>query len=186
MIERVLLDIGQAGLSLVEAILNNTQGAADVALHDIDSAAQHWRQVLDLQATIQPMVTDDQLSRQYQMAAACETAAAHLGLAGCVDDANERAKHHRAALEASEMALNVYRQFGFTQVVECLGEEIMHRHSLALAANGRDDEARRDAGGRVQRDDAQARSDPNRQPLPPHLSGEHRAAPADCSSAPGD
>lgn len=141
-IERVLLNIGQAGLSLVEAIMNNTQGAADAALHDIDSAAQHWRQVLDLQATIQPMVTDDQLSRQYQMAAACETAAAHLGLAGCVDDANERAKHQRAALEASEMALNVYRQFGFTQVVECLGEEIMHRHSLALAANGRDDEAR--------------------------------------------
>ncbi len=130
-IGQVILDIGHAGLSLVEAILHNAQGGPE-----------HWRKVFELRAQVGQLVTEDQLSRQYQMAAACQAAAAHLGLAGCVDDAGERAAHQRAALEASAMALDVYRQFGFTQVVECLGEEILYRHSLALAANGRDAEAR--------------------------------------------
>ncbi len=129
--KQVLLDIGHAGLALVEAITHNAQGGPD-----------HWRQVLGLQATIQQMVKEDQLSRQYQMAAACETAATHLGLAACTEDAAERFEHQRLALEASGAALAIYRQFGFTQVVECVSEAIYYRHSLALAANGRDSEAR--------------------------------------------
>ncbi len=129
--ERVILDIGRAGLRLVEAILCNTQGGEE-----------HWRTVLELQAPVRQMVAEDQLSRQYQMAAACETAAAHLGLAGCVNDAAEREEHRRQALEASQTALDIYQQFGFTQVVECVGEEILYRHSLALAANGRSEAAR--------------------------------------------
>lgn len=129
--DRVLTDIGRAGLTLVEAILHNAQGGA-----------AHWRQALNLQAQVRQMVAEGKVSRQYQMAAACETAAAHLGLAGCVEDAAERADHLRYALEASGTALDIYRQFGFTQIVECSGEEIMYRHSLALAANGRAEEAR--------------------------------------------
>jgi hypothetical protein len=34
------------------------------------------------------------------------------------------------------MALEIYQQFGFTQVIECVGEEVLFRHSRALAANG--------------------------------------------------
>jgi uncharacterized protein YbaA (DUF1428 family) len=37
--------------------------------------------------------------------------------------------------------LTTYTEFGFTQVVECTGEEILFRHSQALAVNVRDDEA---------------------------------------------
>lgn len=129
--ERVILDIGHAGLALVEAIVHNTQGGPE-----------HWRQVLTLQARVGRMVTEDQLSRQYQMAAACETAAAHLGLAQSAEDVAERETHQRLALEASQTALDIYRQFGFTQVVECASEEVMFRHGLALAANGRAAEAR--------------------------------------------
>ena len=127
---RVILDIGRAGLHLVEAILHNAAGGE-----------AHWRAVLDLQSQVGQMVAEDQLSRQYQMAAACEAAAAHLGLAGCLADAAERAEHRRQALIASQTALDTYQQFGFTQVVECLSEAILFRHSLALAANGQATEA---------------------------------------------
>jgi tetratricopeptide (TPR) repeat protein len=129
--ERVILDIGHAGLRLVEAILHNTRGGAE-----------HWREALALQAQVRQMVAQDQLSRQYQMAAACAAAAAHLGLAGCLGDAAERAEHRQQALAASQTALEIYQRFGFTQVVECLGEEILYRHSLALAANEKHSEAR--------------------------------------------
>ena len=129
--ERVISDLGHAGLRLVEAILHNAQGTPE-----------HRRQALELQSQVRQMVAEGQVSRQYQMAAACETAAAHLGLAGCVEDAGERGEHLRSALEASGAALDIYRQFGFTQIVECSAEEIMYRHSLALTANGRDQEAR--------------------------------------------
>jgi class 3 adenylate cyclase/type II secretory pathway predicted ATPase ExeA len=128
--ERVILDIGHAGLHLVEAILHNAAGGE-----------AHWRAALALQGQVKQMVTADQLSRQYQMAAACEAAAAHLGLAGCLADAAERAEHRRQALIASQAALDTYQQFGFTQVVECLSEAILFRHSLALAANDRAVEA---------------------------------------------
>lgn len=129
--ERVISDLGHAGLRLVEAILHNAQGTPE-----------HRRQALELQSQVRQMVAEGQVSRQYQMAAACETAAAHLGLAGCVEDVGERGEHLRSALEASGAALDLYRQFGFTQIVECSAEEIMYRHSLALTANGRDQEAR--------------------------------------------
>ena len=35
----------------------------------------------------------------------------------------------------------IYEQFGFVQLVECVSEEILYRHSRALAANDRADEA---------------------------------------------
>jgi class 3 adenylate cyclase/predicted ATPase len=137
-IERVIKDIGRAGLILAETILHNAQGGVEAAPI---AASLHWREALDLQAQVRQMVAEGQVSRQYQMAAACETAAAHLGLAGCVEDAAERTEHLRSALEASGTALDIYKQFGFTQIVECSGEEIMYRHSLALAANGRLEES---------------------------------------------
>lgn len=125
--ERVILDIGRAGTCLVEAILHNARGGPE-----------HWRRVIALQTEVQQMVAGDRVSRQYQMAAACEATAAHLGLAHSAADAAEREAHRRHALHASQTALEIYEQFGFTQVVECLGEEILYRRSLALAANGQE------------------------------------------------
>jgi len=37
--------------------------------------------------------------------------------------------------------LDIYQQFGFVQIIECVSEEIFFRHSQALAANGYQSEA---------------------------------------------
>ena len=123
-------DMGRAGLRLVSAILYNALG---------DEA--HLREALELTAQTSQLVADAPLTRQYEMAAKCESAAAHLGLAECLADEAERRAHLRQALEASQAALDIYQHFGFVQIIECVSEEILYRHSLALAANGREAEA---------------------------------------------
>jgi tetratricopeptide (TPR) repeat protein len=124
--------LGRAGFALVTAILYNSLG---------DEA--HLRRVLDVTELIRGMVADDRVSRQYAMAAACEATAARLCLGGFIStsqgaagDPDERAEHLRLALESSSQALAIYETFGFTQVVECVAEEIFLRHSLALEASG--------------------------------------------------
>jgi predicted ATPase len=132
--ERVLYDYGRAGLRLVTIILYG-------ALGDYD----HLRAALDITWQIRKMAADNLISRQYQMAAACEASAIHLQLAAKlkIDDPNgpEHPMHTAQALESSQSALDIYQQFGFVQVVECTSEEVLFRHSQALAANGRSEEA---------------------------------------------
>jgi hypothetical protein len=82
-----------------------------------------------------------QLGDQYQMAAACESAAIHLRLAKTLVDDAERTKHSSQALEMSEMALGFFESSGFVRPIECVSEEILYRHSLALAENRREAEA---------------------------------------------
>ncbi len=88
------------------------------------------------------MMADKLVSRQYQMAAACEATAAHLALADYLTDNNRGQEHLSQALESSRMALSIYEQYGFVQVVECTSEEILYRHSLALKANKNRTESR--------------------------------------------
>jgi class 3 adenylate cyclase/tetratricopeptide (TPR) repeat protein len=144
--DSMLLELGRAGLWLVSAILYNELG---------DDARVHM--ALTLTSQVQHMVTNNLVSRQYRMAAACIAAASHLKLAqqasaqsahGDGDDASAAHQAHQAhqahlsqALASSQMALDIYNAFGFAQVVECTSEEILFRHSQALAANLRDDEA---------------------------------------------
>lgn len=132
--ERVVLDIGRAGLGLVTAILYNALGDK----HRLQLA-------LDITSQIQQMAADNLVSRQYHMAAACEASAAHLKLAqyfsGRKRIRTERQTHLRQALESSGSALHIYQQFGFVQVIECSSEEIFYRHSQALAANDHAEEA---------------------------------------------
>jgi hypothetical protein len=66
---------------------------------------------------------------------------AHLRLAELVTDEAQRQAHLRQALESSQAALDIYQQFGFVQVIECVSEEILYRHSLALEGNDREAEA---------------------------------------------
>ena len=127
---RTVHDMGYAGLRLVSAILYNGLGDED-----------HLREALELAAQTSQLVADAPLTQQYEMAAACESAAAHLGLAECLTDEAEREAHLRQALELSQAALDIYQHFGFVQIIECASEEILYRHSLALAANGREAEA---------------------------------------------
>jgi hypothetical protein len=76
------------------------------------------------------------------MAEFCHSSAAHMGLAELVSQEEERQRHLRQALEASQGALAIFQEFGFVQVIECSVEEIYYRHSRALSANG-------NAGARV-------------------------------------
>jgi class 3 adenylate cyclase/tetratricopeptide (TPR) repeat protein len=128
--EGAVRDIGLAGLRLVAAILFNALGDRD-----------HLHAALELTAQTRQLVMDAPLTRQYEMAAACEAAAAHLRLAGHATGQTERQAHLTQALESSQAALDIYQQFGFVQVIECVSEEILFRHSLALAANGREAES---------------------------------------------
>ena len=107
---------------------------------------QHYLEAaLEIAARIQQMAADNLISQQYLMAALCEASAAHLKLAQLFDERQEtspeRKPHLTQALEASEGALRIYQQFGFVQLVECTSEEILYRHSKALAANDRTPEA---------------------------------------------
>ena len=96
---------------------------------------------LEITSQVQQMATDNLVSHQYRLAAACEAAGAHLKLAqhfsGRKRKSSERQAHLAQALESSQSALTIYQQFGFVQIVECTSEEILYRHSLALGANDR-------------------------------------------------
>ncbi|MGE5222422.1 MAG: AAA family ATPase [Omnitrophica WOR_2 bacterium] len=125
LIERYINHLGRTGLYLVSAILHNRVGGKE-----------RWQTVLELAEKVNQIVSEKLVSRQYQMAAACEATAAYLGLAGCSKDVKERHGHNNQALTSSQAALDIYNMFGFAQIVECVSEEIFFRHSLALKANG--------------------------------------------------
>ncbi|MCS6847047.1 MAG: DUF2791 family P-loop domain-containing protein [Anaerolineae bacterium] len=126
----ILIELGRAGWGLVEAMLH--QAVGDEA--SLQRALQATQPVLQ-------QVADNLVSQQYRMAASCLDAATHLALARLQVEESARAAHVQQALVASGVALDLYRAFGFTQVVECVSEEILLRHSQALAAAGRDEEA---------------------------------------------
>jgi hypothetical protein len=132
--EKVVFDVGRAGFGLVTVILSNALGDRD-----------RLQAALEITSQIQQMAVDNLVSQQYRMVAACEASAAHLKLAqnfsGRKRTNPERQAHVAQALESSQSALDLFQQFGFVQVVECTSEEILYRHSLALAANDRAEEA---------------------------------------------
>lgn len=132
--ERNVYDLGRAGLDLVAAILYNRLG---------DEAS--LRMALELTSRTHRMVAENQVSQQYQLAAACEASAAHLGLAICLAGSTasqeECQEHFTQSLALAKTALDIYNRFGFVQVVECVSEEVFFRYSRALEANGREPEA---------------------------------------------
>jgi class 3 adenylate cyclase/tetratricopeptide (TPR) repeat protein len=130
--DKVVLDIGRAGLAMVLIILYNTLG----------EEPRLWS-ALDLVSEIKQMTSDNLVSRQYRMAAACEASSTHLQLARFLAERNpdEAWWHTEQALESSHNALELYQRFGFVQIVECTSEEIFFRHSQALAANEYEEDA---------------------------------------------
>jgi len=130
--DKVVMDIGRAGLGMVTIILFNALGDES-----------HLWSALDRVAQIQQMSSYNLVSQQYRMAAACEASNTHLKLASYYRESNkdEYWKHLRQALESSQLALDLYQHFGFVQIVECTSEEILYRHSQALAVNGHATEA---------------------------------------------
>jgi hypothetical protein len=123
--------IGRVGLTLVSTILDNAVG--DVT---------HLREALELTSQVLGMsIESPQLSQQYEMVALCEATAAHLGLARVLVEEAERQHHRREALKSSQAALEIYETCGFVRPIECVSEQILYRHSLALRANGWEAEA---------------------------------------------
>ncbi len=130
-VEGNIWDLGRAGFAIVSAILDN---------YLVDE--QHVREVITLGERINRLVAEKLVSRQYEMAAACEVSAAYLRLGVFVKDDAERQNCRQQALEASGHSLQIYQQFGFAQIVECFSETILYRHSQALKANGLLDDSR--------------------------------------------
>lgn len=131
--ERGISDIGRAGFWLVQAILCNRIG---------DEA--HYKKALEACEKVWKLGDQGLVSRQYIMTASCEASAAYLGLANLTVRSEEKQYYLNRALETSTGASDIFRQFGFVQVIECTSEEILYRHSLALAANHRTEEARQE------------------------------------------
>jgi class 3 adenylate cyclase/tetratricopeptide (TPR) repeat protein len=128
---QAVLAPGRAGLHLVSAILYNAMGDEDYLVQALELAAQARRIVADT-----PLFT-----RPYEIAVACQSAVAHLGLAEWAASDAGRQAHRHQALQASQAALDLCQALGFVQIIECTSEEIFFCHSQALAANGRQEEA---------------------------------------------
>lgn len=128
--ERAVREMGLAGFRLVSAILCNSLGDSN-----------SFRRALAFSDETRRLVEEAPLTRQYEMAAGCKAAAAHLGLSKLSANEKERQAHAARALESSQSALDIYHRFGFVQIIECVSEEVFFRHSQALAANGLEEAA---------------------------------------------
>lgn len=126
---RDFTELGRAGWGLVKCILLIQRGDE-----------RSLREAIELAQQVESLAAEGFVSRQYRMAAACKSAAAHLALAPRLAP-EERQAHLEQALASSSLAVSIYREFGFTQIVECFSEEILFAHSQALAANGQMEEA---------------------------------------------
>jgi tetratricopeptide (TPR) repeat protein len=128
--EQNVYDLSRVGLKMVAVLLYN-------ALGDVT----HLGLSLEITDEIIQMEARQMVSRQYRMAAACESSAAHLSLARLSSSEADRQEHLQKALETSQIALDTYNAFGYINIVECASEEIYLRHSRALAANGQPSQA---------------------------------------------
>lgn len=126
--------LAKVGYELVLAILNLKIGTMDSLMRVVESAQQ-----------VLHMVEEENLvSRQYRMAAACKAAQAQLQIGKILKESNDMGgyDHYKhKALESSGMALDTFNDFGFTQVIEAVSEEILYVHGLSLRENGQNEEA---------------------------------------------
>jgi len=127
-----------AGRDLAEAAWNLAAANLAISKNDEESLnkALEW-----MESTIHLLVDRPFISRQIEMAAACKAAIAHLHLARLVTDPQEKNRHNDQALTFSTQAINLYKDFGYSQMFECLSEELLYYHSQALLANLQEEEA---------------------------------------------
>lgn len=100
--------------------------------------------VLENTDTVLKVVDEDNLvSKQYRMAAACKAAQAELKITRQLQDSNDMGgyEHYKnKAVDSSGLALETFNEFGFTQVIETVSEEVLYYHGLALKENEQFDE----------------------------------------------
>ncbi len=126
--------LAKVGYELVSAILHLQIGSMDSLMRVVE----HADQVLHV------VEEENLVSRQYRMAAACKAAQAQLRIARILQDTNDVGgydHYKKKAIDSSGMALDTYNDFGFTQIVEAVSEEILFYHGLALRENGHLEEA---------------------------------------------
>ena len=122
------------GYELVSAILHLTIGSIDSLMRVVE----HAEKVLHL------VEEENLVSSQYRMAAAIKAAQAQLRIAKILQESNDIGgyDHYRKkAIDSSGLALDTYNDFGFTQIIEAVSEEILYYHGLALRENGLIEEA---------------------------------------------
>ncbi|MFN2303420.1 MAG: hypothetical protein ACK2TV_06775, partial [Anaerolineales bacterium] len=125
--------LAKVGYELVNAILFLEIGY----LHSYMRVLEHTKRVLQI------VEEENLVSRQYRMAAACKAAQAQLRIAHLLKDSNDLGgyEHYKKkAIESSGLALDTFNDFGFTQIIEAVSEEILYYHGLALKENGKVDE----------------------------------------------
>lgn len=123
--EQAVFATARAGLRVVMMILYNALGEEE-----------HLQAALELISEIQQMLEDNPLlSQQYEIAVACKSTAARLGLTA-VTAGKKRDEHRAAALRAAQSAMETYEALGFVQIIECMSEEVLFRYSQALQLNG--------------------------------------------------
>ncbi len=131
--EGFVQSLAKVGWDLVYAILHLEIGQLD-----------NWMRVLEHTKQVLHIVEEENLvSRQYRMAAACKAAQAQLKIARRMHDTQDLSgyEHYRKkAIDSSGLALDTYIDFGFTQIIECVSEEILYYHGLALKENDQFDE----------------------------------------------
>lgn len=126
--EGFVQSLARVGWDLVNAILHLNIGHLD----NLMRVLEHTKQVLHV------VEEENLVSRQYRMAAACKAAQAQLQIAKIMHDSEDTGgyDHYRKkAIDSSGLALDTYNDFGFTQIIECVSEEILYYHGLALKEN---------------------------------------------------
>lgn len=127
--KRSVQSLARVGYELAKAELNIRKGTLDSLMQAQESTGQ----VLDM------VENENLVSRQYKMAAACKAAQAKLQIAQLMHKAEDSGgyDHYRGkAVKTSGMALDTYEDFGFTQIIEVVSEEVLFTHGLTLRENG--------------------------------------------------
>ena len=122
--EMNVFELGRVGLKTVYFLLFNALGDAD-----------SLKQALEISAEISQMGQNKLVSRQYLMAAACETAVTYLGLTQFATGEQDVNELLQKALESSTKAIEIYDSFGYVNIIECSTQKIYFVHSQVLAAN---------------------------------------------------
>ncbi len=116
------------GYELVRAIYNLGLDTLDSLMRALEST-DHVLRLVEEQNLV---------SRQYRMAAAIKAAQAQLRIARILkgrEDMGGYDHYRHRAIDSSGLALDTYNDFGFTQIIEAVSEEILFYHGLALKAN---------------------------------------------------
>jgi len=126
--------LAKVGYELVCAILHLQIGSMDSLMRVVE----HTDHVLHV------VEEENLVSRQYRMAAACKAAQAKLRIAKMLKDTHDIGGYDyykKNAIDSSGLALDTYHEFGFTQIIEAVSEEILYYHGMALRENDQLDEA---------------------------------------------